>query len=175
MEIRKFLIADDGRFPNNGRLPLLLYVGALDLSGGSDPAAAIEELFRSHRWGRGWRNGVYAFQHYHSTAHEALGAFRGGAKVQFGGDSGSVVSMVRGDVVVIPAGVAHKCLEASPDFSVVAAYPPGQSPDLCLGKAGERPRADENIARVAVPDQDPVEGPTGTLPAVWGSRTAPPR
>jgi uncharacterized protein YjlB len=158
VEIRQILLADDGRFPNNGRLPLLLYVGALDLAGG-DPAAVVEEMFRVHLWGGLWRNGVYSFQHYHSTAHEALG-----------GESGPVVAMGRGDLVVIPAGVAHKCLEASHDFSVVAAYPPGQSPDLCLGRAGERPAADKNIARVPVFDQDPLEGPGGMLPVVWGRR-----
>jgi uncharacterized protein YjlB len=167
MEIRQLLIADDGRFPNNGRLPLLLYVGALEVADG-DPAAAVEGMFRSHGWGGSWRNGVYAFQHYHSTAHEALGGIRGNARVQFGGDSGPVVVMARGDLVVIPAGVAHMCLEASRDFTVVGAYPSGQSPDLCLGRAGERPAADRNIARVRVPDQDPLEGRGGTLPMVWG-------
>ena len=47
------LILDDGTFPNNGRLPLLLYQGAIDLPT-RDPARLVEELFDSHRWSGSW-------------------------------------------------------------------------------------------------------------------------
>jgi uncharacterized protein YjlB len=73
-----------------------------------------------------------------------------------------------GDVVVIPAGVAHQRVVASPDFLVVGAYPPGQEDfDTLRGHPGDRPKADENIAAVAMPRSDPVEGSTGTLLELW--------
>jgi uncharacterized protein YjlB len=47
-----FHFADDGVIPNN-RLPMLVYRGALDLSGARDPAARIETLFEENGWGHG--------------------------------------------------------------------------------------------------------------------------
>jgi len=39
-----------------------------------DPPASIETTLRANGWGNGWRNGVYSYHHYHSTAHEVLPA-----------------------------------------------------------------------------------------------------
>ena len=97
---------DDGVVPNNPRLPLVVYRGVLE--SGSGAAAACETLFASNGWSGGWRGGVYPYHHYHSTAHEALGMVAGSAKVRLGGDSGTVIDLYAGDVVVIPAGVAPK-------------------------------------------------------------------
>jgi uncharacterized protein YjlB len=165
-KIEVFPLADDGVYPNNGRLPLLIYEGALHLPA-RDPAAAIEALFLANRWAGSWRNGIYAFHHYHSTAHEVLGVYWGSAAVQFGGDAGKIVSVGPGDVVVIPAGVAHKNLGASPDFGLVGAYPHGQTWDMNYGHPGERPAADRNIARVPLPLADPVYGDGGPLASHW--------
>lgn len=159
--VRSIVLQDDGTFPNNPR-PLLLYVGAVP----ADPAA-IESLFTTNDWPGAWRNGVYPYHHYHSTAHEALGVYGGSATVQFGGPDGSAVTIRAGDVAVIPAGVAHKCLESSADFRIVGAYPRGQSWDMCYGKAGERPAADRNIAVVPTPQKDPVLGDGGALLRLW--------
>ena len=88
---------------------------------------------------RAWRNGIYAHHHYHSTAHEVLGIVAGSVRVRLGGESGKTVELRAGDVVVIPAGVAHKSEGASPDLLVVGAYPGGKSPDMCRpGSAGAR-------------------------------------
>ena len=160
------LIKDDGKFPNNGRLPLLAYQGVLILPT-DDPARGIEELFYAHNWGGSWRNGIFSYHHYHSTAHEALGVYSGNAKVQLGGPKGLKFEVQRGDVIVIPAGVAHKNLGSSLDFRVVGAYPAGQRYDMNYGKPGERPRADRNIARVVLPELDPVFGDTGPLIKLW--------
>jgi uncharacterized protein YjlB len=127
----------------------------------------VEDLFESNGWNRCWRNGIYGFHHYHSTAHEVLGVYRGFAKVQLGGDNGVEQTVRCGDVVVIPAGVAHKNLGDSDNFRVVGAYPSGQSPDMCHGKSGERPQADGNIARVSLPPMDPVYGISGPLMGQW--------
>ena len=156
----------DGSFPNNERLPLLVYQNALALPQ-SNPAAMVEDLFESNGWNGSWRNGIYGFHHYHSTAHEVLGAFGGSAKVQLGGEKGITLTVRRGDVVIIPAGVARKNLAAGGNFRVVGAYPSRQRPDMCYGKAGERPQADDRIAGVSLPRMDPVYGASGPLKAHW--------
>jgi uncharacterized protein YjlB len=159
-------LEDDGTYPNNERLPLLAYQGALNLPE-RDPAATIEALFAANAWGSSWRNGVYGFHHYHSTAHEVLGVYSGTATVQLGGENGVTLSVHPGDVVIIPAGVAHKNLGSSPDFRVVGAYPCGQRWDMNYGRAGERPGADRHIARVPRPEADPVYGAEGPLAEHW--------
>jgi uncharacterized protein YjlB len=159
------VLADDGSIPNS-RLPLLIYAGALDLIG-EDPCGAVEATLRTHGWGHGWRNGILLYHHYHSTAHEALVAYSGSARVQFGGEQGIAATVNPGDVVIIPAGVGHKNLAASADFRVIGAYPSGQAWDICYGKPGERPRADQNIARVALPTADPLFGQDGPLRTYW--------
>jgi uncharacterized protein YjlB len=156
----------DGTFPNNAGLPLLVYQGALAMSQ-SNPAAIVEDLFESNGWNGSWRNGIYEFHHYHSTAHEVLGVYSGSAKVQLGGENGITLTIRRGDVVIIPAGVAHKNLGADSNFRVVGAYPLGQRPDMCYGKAGERPLADDHIAGLSLPHMDPAYGANGPLKAYW--------
>jgi uncharacterized protein YjlB len=159
--VQPVLLKDDGAFPNNRR-PLLLYPGAAP----ADPSA-IEQLFDRNGWPSAWRDGLYAYHHYHSTAHEALGVYSGSATIQFGGPAGVDRRVQAGDVVVIPAGVAHKRVEASPDFRVVGAYPRGQSWDMCYGRPGERPAADRRIAELADPEEDPVQGAGGALCRLW--------
>ena len=161
-----YLIADDGAIPNNLALPLLVYKGALTLPR-QYPAATIEALFAANQWGSSWRNGVYRYHHYHSTAHEVLACYSGSVTVKMGGESGVTLSVEKGDVIIVPAGVGHKNLGNSSDFGVVGAYPPGQSWDLLTGQPGERPRADQNIARVPLPPTDPVYGKTGPLIDEW--------
>jgi len=159
-------LEDDGAIPNNPKLPLLVYPGAVEVSG-ADPAARFEKLFAQNGWSGAWRDGIYPFPHYHSTAHEVLGIARGQAKVRFGGERGRVLEVRAGDVVVIPAGVGHQNLGASADLLVVGAYPGGADFDLCRGQADERPRVLDNIARVALPAADPVHGAEGPLLANW--------
>ncbi|HEX9004948.1 MAG TPA: cupin domain-containing protein [Blastocatellia bacterium] len=150
----------------NSRLPVVIYQGALELPK-DDPAAAIEAMIHANQWGNDWRNGIFSYHHYHSTAHEALLVYGGSAKVQLGGESGVIETIGAGDVIVIPAGVGHKNLGSSSDFHVVGAYPPQQNVDMNYGKAGERPRVDQNIAKLALPTTDPVFGKAGPLLEHW--------
>lgn len=165
-KIEAHLLEDDGTFPNNAALPLIIYTGAFDLSEG-DAAAQIEKVLHQNHWGNAWRNGIYSYHHYHSRAHEVLVIDQGEAQVQLGGPEGIIFTVRTGDVIVIPAGVAHKNLGATDDFACVGAYPPGQDPDMNYGKAGERPKADEHIARIPLPDTDPVYGSDGPLIKHW--------
>jgi uncharacterized protein YjlB len=154
------LFADDGTFPNS-RLPVLVYRGVL----ATPEAAAFERMFEANGWSSSWRNGLFSVHHYHSTAHEVLGVYSGQVTARLGGERGRSLTLLAGDVVVIPAGVAHKNDGASGDFRVVGAYPLGTSPDMRYGKPGERPGSDRNIARVGLPVADPVRG--GALAPRW--------
>ncbi|HYB10291.1 MAG TPA: cupin domain-containing protein [Alphaproteobacteria bacterium] len=161
-------IRENGRIPNNDRLPLLLYRSALSVSG-DDPAAACLALFSRNNWRGGWRNGIYAYHHYHTTAHEVLGIVFGEARVCFGGEGGQSVTVRAGDVVVIPAGVAHKSERASEDLLVVGAYPDGRKPDICDGTGEDRAHELERIRRVSRPTLDPLYGLNGPLAEHWGT------
>jgi uncharacterized protein YjlB len=163
--IETHLFADDGIVPNNPALPLVLYRGALGSEG--DLATRCEAMFDAHDWPGPWRNGIYGHHHYHSTAHEVLGIARGSARVRLGGDNGATVELRTGDVVVIPAGVAHKRETASPDLLVIGSYPKGQRPDICRAEAGAHDIAAANVAKVALPACDPVTGEHGPLLDCW--------
>ena len=165
-DIGVFALEDDGTYPNNPRWPLLVYRRALELRG-RDAASHIETVLSQNRWVDSWRNGIFTFQHYHSTAHEVLAVYSGTAKVQLGGPSGIVTDIHPGDVLILPAGTAHKNLGASADFGVVGAYPEGQEMDMCYGKAGERPQTDRNIQQVPKPKTDPIYGASGPLAQLW--------
>jgi uncharacterized protein YjlB len=130
-------------------------------------AATIEKIFQQNQWGNSWRNGIYNYHHYHSTAHEVLGIYSGYAKVQMGGPVGLKLDIKAGDIIIIPAGVAHKNLGSSPNFACVGAYPPGQHFDMNYGESGERPKVDENIKAVGLPNTDPVYGGHGILTKEW--------
>ena len=163
--VETFFLNEDPLIPNS-RLPLLVYRGAVELPE-DDPAAFFEELFAAHDWSNSWRDGIFPFHHYHSNTHEVLGVFSGTARVEFGGEHGIAQDISAGDVVVIPAGVAHKRLGASEDFGIVGAYPGGRDYDMNYAKPGERPRADENISRVELPFIDPIYDEGGPLLEHW--------
>ncbi len=154
---------DDGAVPNS-RLPLLVYRGGVPAD-----AAEIERIFAAHGWSGGWRNGIFPYHHFHSTAHEVLGIAAGSARVRFGGPAGRSVEMRAGDVVVIPAGVGHCREAASADLLVVGAYPGGGRYDTCRPDPAAIARVRRNVAGVGVPRQDPVEGGTGPLAAKWAA------
>jgi uncharacterized protein YjlB len=160
----QFSFEDDGVFPNNV-LPLLVYRQALTTDGAD--GGSIEERLAENDWTNSWRNGVYPFAHYHSTTHEVLGVFRGHAKLRIGGGQGTSVELHAGDLIVIPAGVAHQNIGASADFAVVGAYPDGRDWDLLRGRPGERPEADRKIAALPIPDYDPIYGAEGPLRQIW--------
>jgi uncharacterized protein YjlB len=154
---------DDGGIPNSS-LPVLLYHDALD---GAAGAAAYEELFAAHGWLGAWRDGIFRFHHFHSTAHEVLGIARGTVDVMLGGPNGRQLALAAGDVVVLPAGTGHRNMASSADLLVVGAYPNGMRWDLRRGDPAERDEVLANISRVPLPDQDPVRGRDGQLVELW--------
>ncbi len=187
---RVFLTESDG-MPNNDKLPLILYRAAVDL-GDEEPESVFEKIFSQHSWGNGFRGDTFPFHHYHSVAHEVVGFARGRAEIQFGGPAGPIHQVQAGDAVVIPAGVGHRRLDETPGFSSVGAYPPGQSPDLCVmsesdaGIARQRPdlgvlkisvigkkelqATRARIAGTALPKTDPILGNCGPIMTLWCNR-----
>lgn len=167
-QVISLILEADGAVPNSA-LPLLIYSGAVKADA-ADLAELFEELFQANDWGGTWRDGIYTYHHYHSTTHEVLGVFKGSATVQFGGEHGVKQKITAGDVVIIPAGVAHKNLGASSDFGVVGGYPGGAEWDMNYGQPEERPAVDENLAHVPLPATDPVYGSQGPLFQYWASK-----
>jgi uncharacterized protein YjlB len=158
-----YFFEDDGGIPNS-RLPVLVYHGIE----GAHEASSCEELFASNGWLGSWRDGIFSYHHFHSTAHEVLGIVSGSAAVILGGPSvGERFEVQAGDVLVLPAGTGHCNDGSSADLLVIGAYPDGMSWDLRRGDPAEHDEVLQNISRVPLPKADPVEGADGSLVGLW--------
>ena len=153
-----------GWVPNNPRLPALVYRGVLP-AGTPDMATAMEALFARNGWPPQWRNGIYAYHHYHAEAHEVLGVARGGTAVLLGGPGGPLVQVAAGDVLVLPAGTGHRNMTPDADLLTVGAYPPGAVCDVRRDGLSDAELA--RMRNVVFPVSDPVSGSDGALPQLW--------
>lgn len=167
--VETLILADDGHLmPNSPNLALIIYRGAFEKeAGGPDAEARIIAHFAANGWSGAWVNGIYSFHHYHATVHEVLGIARGAAEVLFGGPSGRRVEVWQGDSVLIPAGVGHCRVRATPELSVVGAYPGGADWDLVHASPQARIASIPLIAAVPRPARDPIAG------FVWPAHAAP--
>jgi uncharacterized protein YjlB len=164
------MFGDDGIVPNNPRLPLIVYRGAVDLNQKDfDPGTIVDAVFELNGWGRSWRDTIYDFVHYHSQIHEAMGFARGSALVEFGGVKGRRLRLKAGDFAILPAGTGHRLLEASRDFLVVGAYPADGTYDECTDTR-ERGEASKRISKTRKPKADPVYGRGGPLKTLWAGK-----
>lgn len=162
VSVEKLQLSRNGWMPNNERLPVLLYRRAF---AGDAAADKMEATFERNRWPAQWRNGVYTFHHYHSTAHEVLGFAAGSARLTLGGEGGHDTTVEAGDVLVLPAGTGHFLVHANPGFLVVGAYPADQHWDIC--RAAPDGTAMERMKHLPFPQSDPLTGKTGELVRAW--------
>lgn len=170
LRVERHHVPAHGRLPNSDATgkPLLLYRAAFGPADKVTPAAVEAHLEARGRAVRPqWRYGMYPTTHFHSTAHEVLAVTRGRARLCFGGErnGGRVeVEVGVGDVLVVPAGVAHRLLEdlGGGAFEMVGSYPPGAQWDMCYGREGEEDKV-EGIGALGWFERDPVYGEEGPV------------
>lgn len=154
-------------FPNS-KYPVLIYKEAFKLPKQKNKASEIiQTIFIQNGWSNTWRNGIYDFHHYHSITHECMAIAMGSAKVIFGGPNGKKLKLASGDVILLPAGVGHKCTQADKDFLCIGAYPQGKDYDTNYGTASELKETLKHIQKLSIPAKDPVFGKQGFLKVFW--------
>lgn len=168
-EVEVLSLPPDPRgIPNHPDWPALIYrqvrsAGAIDL------ASWWNQSFARHGWDGIWRWTVYDFPHFHPNAHEVLGVARGSAVIQVGGAAGQAVEVSPGDLLLLPAGTGHQCLQSSRGFQVVGAYPTGQAGNVQTWRPVST--IDETLLQdlraVPAPDTDPATGLPGPLDTYW--------
>lgn len=155
-------------YPNN-TLAVLYYENALNerLESGYSSEDVVE-FFENNGYENGWINGIKDQHHFHSNAHEALAVTKGEVTVQLGGPNTDIITLRKGDVVLLPAGTAHKRLDGTENFEVVGAYPAnGENLDMQYGDASDYEAIKENIENVGIPRTDPVTGSPADMERYW--------
>ncbi|WP_292232420.1 cupin domain-containing protein [Mesorhizobium sp.] len=150
-------------FPNSA-LPVILYRNCFTDS------KELEHRLRSNGWIPDWYSaeGMFPYHHFHSDAHEIIAVLKGKLRGKVGGPDGVEVVMGSGDVIVLPAGVAHIGLAVSADLWTVGGYPSGYAiHDFRLGDMGEYANCLANTLSVPSPAADPLGGLDGPLAETW--------
>ena len=107
---------------------------------------------------------MYSQSHFHSTSHEVLCVASGKARLCFGGEENPErveAVLEKGDVIVVPAGVAHRLLkDVDGGFTMVGSYPRGKNWDMCYGREGEEEKV-KGIGSLGWFERDPIYGDEG--------------
>lgn len=108
---------------------------------------------------------MYSTTHFHSTTHEVLCVGSGKARLCFGGEDNPErvePTVETGDMMVLPAGMAHRLVEDYGRFEMVGCYPKGYDWDMCYGREGEDAKV-ESIQEVKWFARDPIYGDQGPV------------
>lgn len=140
--------------------PALLFQISWEMELVGDAGLCLRIVFANEDW----KLQMYSTSHFHSTSHELLCISTGSARLCFGHEdnpSNITPTVSAGDVIVVPAGVAHRLLEdIEGGFEMVGSYPKGKSWDMCYGKKGEEKKIKE-IEKLGWWKRDPVFGDEG--------------
>ncbi|EEA02756.1 conserved hypothetical protein [Burkholderia sp. H160] len=159
-----FKLAPRDWVPNNRKLAVAIYRSALPETS-RNLVAEFEALFEHNQWPSQWRNGIFDYHHFHSTAHEVLGFAHGSAEVIVGGPGGRVVALRPGDALLLPAGTGH-CLQAfQGNLCVIGGYPSGQQWDI--RRDALTPDELASMDALPFPPSDPVLGERGPVVEQW--------
>ena len=96
-----------------------------------------------------------------------MAVIKGRTTLLLGGENGQQVDIQSGDIIVIPAGVAHKNLGEMKDVICIGGYPEGRDFDMNYGGAGERPQTDRTIEELQLPATGPLAGREDPLLQIW--------
>ncbi|KAK2744171.1 hypothetical protein FQN57_004431 [Myotisia sp. PD_48] len=146
--------------------PLLIYHTVFD------PSSLSLAQIRDHLKKIGavqpeWTYSMYPTSHYHSTTHEVLCVVEGEARICFGHELNPQrveVTISKGDLIIIPAGVSHRLLEDfTGDFTMLGSYPPSTKHwDMCYGNEDIH-KTTAIIEKLPWFEKDPVYGQTGPV------------
>jgi uncharacterized protein YjlB len=166
--VRTIQVNENKPYPNN-TLPVLYYENALgEELGESYDRDEVIDFFENNGYVDGWAGVMKDSHHFHSTVHEAIAVTKGKLTVQLGGPNGPMETLRKGDVILLPAGVSHKKLDATQGFEIVGAYPENDAErDMQYGDASDYEAIKENIANVSKPLTDPVSGSPKNIDEYW--------
>ena len=161
----------------NSSLPVLIYRCVL-------PSPTTEEstttLLTSHNWRKDGTWGHIDYRHFHPNVHECYGVVSGHSRLLLGQgqgdtDGGLEIEVKTGDVIILPAGTAHVCLQSSTskdtdgEYRYIGVYP--ENGPHWRSEMGRRPleetKLDVEVSEVKLPEQDPVYGSDGPLMKLW--------
>lgn len=152
---------------NNSHLPVLIYRKVFD-DKTANKDKQFQHYFTQNDWKGIWKDGLYDYDHFHSSSHEALGVASGTVEVQLGGEGGKTLTLEAGDLIVLPAGTGHKRVRGSENLVIIGAYPAGQENyDICRSRTDTSGAIETAIAAVPLPQSDPLYGASGPLPQQW--------
>ncbi|OHE98471.1 hypothetical protein CORC01_06262 [Colletotrichum orchidophilum] len=202
MEVECYLLSPTTDAPNSP-LPVIHYRNVLPEPRDED---TVTEFLTRNRWekrfvpydvlpfqltlsarerGKKGTWGHIPIRHFHPNSHECYGIFSGNSTLLIGKineGTGQEISVSTGDVIVLPAGTAHSCLESSEDYRYIGVYPKVSSVQLLaytihtiqgcprwVNEMGKKPAGTFGsvIRDVGMPEQDPVYGTDGPLMRLW--------
>jgi len=158
IEIVPFYFENNGIIPNN-KLPVLIYKNTLQ---------DFEFCFSQNEWTNNWQDIILPTDHFHSNTHEVLGLQSGHARLKIGGQQGEIISVEKGDVLILPAGVGHYSVDNTLAYQFIGGYPNGADWNLKFSLKNEDIQSIlTEIANIPIPEKDPVFGIDGPLFDYW--------